>query len=517
MATAVAAATAVPTVKEPTARETVTAAATAVPAATADEVAARVATNLRSGRQAVAKQWQLDPVHDLEPAQFSEAQLVVLPWHSVQVFNNMSCGILCLGALFGFPIFGAGNRSLGDFLKQVVMPEMQQEAINAIDELSANVAGLEPDSDPTDLLVSALSPTALGRLPGYFLQSFDIVSEGVRGVKADTRSLEHCVGAAIERCRKKKAPQPPLADVIDNMLTTTIGTLGCAGASASQLVVAAHQFGMTMHCSGEPLTQASFDDSHGLMDENKGFVGFLLVCEAFNLSSNVSVNHFVALVQQPDHTWLYHNTCAQTAVWLPAQHGQSIAKGWSLACPHLLFSVFAPAMVYDDGFDVRCSDAEVRVFHHMLLPSLDTYPNISLASTATEPAMARFLAAASALAQQLEPFQGFAAACRTLVGRGSSLPVKMEVDRILCALNMLATVKAYSKPKWSSKYYGPYVVKAVVDRTVIEVELLPSSRIHPRFDISKSGEDYSADQGVFASALVIPYSDAFTSILARLN
>jgi hypothetical protein len=266
-----------------------------VPAATADEVAARVATNLRSRRQAVAKQWQLDPVHDLEPAQFSEAQLVVLPWHSVQVFNNMSCGILCLGALFGFPIFGAGNRSLGDFLKQVVMPEMRQEAINAIDELSANVAGLEPDSDPTDLLVSALSPTALGRLPGYFLQSFDIVSEGVRGVKADTRSLEHCVGAAIERCRKKKAPQPPLADVIDNMLTTTIGTLGCAGASASQLVVAAHQFGMTMQCSGEPLTQASFDDSHGLMDENKGFVGFLLVCEAFNLSSNVSVNHFVAL------------------------------------------------------------------------------------------------------------------------------------------------------------------------------------------------------------------------------
>jgi hypothetical protein len=53
------------------------------------------------------------------------------------------------------------------------------------------------------------------------------------------------------------------------------------------------------------------------------------------------------------------------------------------------------------------------------------------------------------------------------------------------ARHMSMPIKAYSKPKWSSKYYGPYVVKAVVDRTVIEVELPPGSRIHPRFDISR--------------------------------
>ena len=128
-------------------------------------------------------------------------------------------------------------------------------------------------------------------------------------------------------------------------------------------------------------------------------------------------------------------------------------------------------MVYDDGFDVRCGDAEVRVFHHMLLPGVDTYPNISLASTATEPAMTRFLAAASALAQQLEPFQGFATAtaaatavptaaataaatavpaamadevatrvATNLRSRRTAVAKQMEVDRILRALNMLATV-----------------------------------------------------------------------------
>jgi hypothetical protein len=89
------------------------------------------------------------------------------------------------------------------------------------------------------------------------------------------------------------------AVVIDDILTKTIGTMGRARASASQLVVAAHQFGMNIECSGKALTQDSFEDYHGIMDENEGFVGFLLVCEPFNLSSNVSVGHFVALVHQP--------------------------------------------------------------------------------------------------------------------------------------------------------------------------------------------------------------------------
>jgi hypothetical protein len=37
-------------------------------------------------------------------------------------------------------------------------------------------------------------------------------------------------------------------------------------------------------------------------------------------------------------------------------------------------------------------------------------------------------------------------------------------------------IKAYSKPKWTAKYYGPFTVKAIVDRTVVELELPPGSR-----------------------------------------
>jgi hypothetical protein len=51
--------------------------------------------------------------------------------------------------------------------------------------------------------------------------------------------------------------------------------------------------------------------------------------------------------------------------------------------------------------------------------------------------------------------------------------------------HMSMPAKAYTKPKWTSKYYGPFTVKAIVDRTVVELELPPTSKIHPRFDISR--------------------------------
>jgi hypothetical protein len=51
--------------------------------------------------------------------------------------------------------------------------------------------------------------------------------------------------------------------------------------------------------------------------------------------------------------------------------------------------------------------------------------------------------------------------------------------------HMSMPIKAYSKPKWTAKYYGPFTVKAIVDRTVVELELPPGSRVHPRFDISR--------------------------------
>jgi hypothetical protein len=35
--------------------------------------------------------------------------------------------------------------------------------------------------------------------------------------------------------------------------------------------------------------------------------------------------------------------------------------------------------------------------------------------------------------------------------------------------HMSLPAKAYTKPKWTSKYYGPFTVKAIVDRTVVEL------------------------------------------------
>eukprot|EP01049_Picozoa_sp_SAG25_P002508 SAG25_NODE_132_length_14412_cov_770.931321_3_plen_76_part_01 len=45
--------------------------------------------------------------------------------------------------------------------------------------------------------------------------------------------------------------------------------------------------------------------------------------------------------------------------------------------------------------------------------------------------------------------------------------------------------KSYTKPKWDAKFYGPFTVKAIVDRTTVELDLPPTSRVHRRFDISR--------------------------------